>query len=99
MLARRPPHGQIGYGTEACAIGAIGIGLSHRPTAFRLARVCFQLPHPRFMALSRIASAYAPAALGFEADYVMANPPVNISEWWNGRLEGDPLRAAAIGSR
>ncbi len=24
------------------------------------------------------------------ADYVMANPPFNISEWWNGKLEGDP---------
>jgi type I restriction-modification system DNA methylase subunit len=25
------------------------------------------------------------------ADYVMANPPFNISEWWgDGRLEGDP---------
>ena len=20
----------------------------------------------------------------------MANPPFNISEWWDGRLEGDP---------
>jgi type I restriction enzyme M protein len=24
------------------------------------------------------------------ADYVMANPPFNMSEWWDGRLEGDP---------
>ena len=24
------------------------------------------------------------------ADYVMANPPFNISEWWDGRLDGDP---------
>jgi type I restriction enzyme M protein len=24
------------------------------------------------------------------ADFVMANPPFNISEWWDGRLEGDP---------
>ena len=24
------------------------------------------------------------------ADFVMANPPFNISEWWNGKLEGDP---------
>jgi type I restriction enzyme M protein len=24
------------------------------------------------------------------ADYVMANPPFNISEWWDGKLEGDP---------
>jgi type I restriction enzyme M protein len=24
------------------------------------------------------------------ADYVMANPPFNVSEWWDGRLEGDP---------
>ncbi len=24
------------------------------------------------------------------ADYVMANPPFNISEWWDGRLEGAP---------
>ena len=23
------------------------------------------------------------------ADYVMANPPFNISEWWDGKLEGD----------
>lgn len=24
------------------------------------------------------------------ADFVMANPPFNIKEWWDGRLEGDP---------
>lgn len=24
------------------------------------------------------------------ADYVMANPPFNMKEWWNGKLEGDP---------
>jgi type I restriction enzyme M protein len=24
------------------------------------------------------------------ADYVMANPPFNISEWWDAKLEGDP---------
>ena len=24
------------------------------------------------------------------ADYVMANPPFNIKEWWNAKLEGDP---------
>jgi type I restriction enzyme M protein len=24
------------------------------------------------------------------ADYVMANPPFNVSDWWNERLEGDP---------
>jgi type I restriction enzyme M protein len=23
------------------------------------------------------------------ADYIMANPPFNISEWWNGKLAGD----------
>ena len=24
------------------------------------------------------------------ADYVMANPPFNMSEWWDAKLEGDP---------
>lgn len=24
------------------------------------------------------------------ADYVMANPPFNVKEWWDGKLEGDP---------
>ena len=24
------------------------------------------------------------------ADYVMANPPFNISDWWDAKLEGDP---------
>lgn len=24
------------------------------------------------------------------ADYVMANPPFNMKEWWEGKLEGDP---------
>ena len=24
------------------------------------------------------------------ADFVMANPPFNIKEWWDGKLEGDP---------
>ena len=25
------------------------------------------------------------------ADYVLANPPFNVSDWWNEKLEGDPL--------
>lgn len=24
------------------------------------------------------------------ADFVMANPPFNVKEWWDGKLEGDP---------
>jgi len=24
------------------------------------------------------------------ADYIRVNPPFNISDWWHGRLEGDP---------
>ncbi|MFC3146444.1 type I restriction-modification system subunit M [Piscinibacterium candidicorallinum] len=24
------------------------------------------------------------------ADYILANPPFNISDWWNAKLEGDP---------
>ena len=24
------------------------------------------------------------------ADFVMANPPFNVKEWWHGKLEGDP---------
>lgn len=24
------------------------------------------------------------------ADFVMANPPFDISDWWDGKLEGDP---------
>jgi type I restriction enzyme M protein len=24
------------------------------------------------------------------ADFILANPPFNISDWWNGSLEGDP---------
>lgn len=24
------------------------------------------------------------------ADFVLANPPFNISDWWHGSLEGDP---------
>ena len=30
------------------------------------------------------------------ADYVMANPPFNISEWWDGKLEGDPRWAYGV---
>ena len=24
------------------------------------------------------------------ADFILANPPFNISDWWHGSLEGDP---------
>jgi type I restriction enzyme M protein len=24
------------------------------------------------------------------ADFIMANPPFNVSDWWHGKLEGDP---------
>jgi type I restriction enzyme M protein len=28
--------------------------------------------------------------LDLRADYVLANPPFNVSDWWNEKLEGDP---------
>ena len=30
------------------------------------------------------------------ADYVMANPPFNMSEWWSGKLEDDPRWAYGV---
>lgn len=24
------------------------------------------------------------------ADFILANPPFNVSDWWHGRLKGDP---------
>ncbi len=30
------------------------------------------------------------------ADFVMANPPFNIKEWWGGKLEGDATRAIIL---
>lgn len=27
---------------------------------------------------------------GLRADFVLANPPFNVSDWWHGSLEGDP---------
>jgi len=34
--------------------------------------------------------ASTPSSNDSRADIVMANPPFNISEWWDGRLECDP---------
>ena len=74
---------------HGCTIGDIMVfGQESNPTTWRLAAMN--------MAIRGIDFGKEPADTftrdqhpDLRADFVMANPPFNIKEWWDGKLEGD----------
>ena len=73
-------------------IGAISVyGQESNPTTWRLAAMNMAIRGIDFNFGKQPADTFlSDQHPDLRADYVMANPPFNISEWWDGRLEGDP---------
>lgn len=73
-------------------LGAISVyGQESNPTTWRLAAMNMAIRGIDFNFGKQPADTFlSDQHPDLRADYVMANPPFNISEWWDGRLEGDP---------
>ncbi len=73
-------------------LGAISVyGQESNPTTWRLAAMNMAIRGIDFNFGKQPADTFLfDQHRDLRADYVMANPPFNISEWWDGRLEGDP---------
>ncbi len=69
-------------------IGQISIyGQESNPTTWRLAAMNMAIRGLDFNFGKQPADSFLSDQ---HADFVMANPPFNMSEWWDGKLEGDP---------
>jgi type I restriction enzyme M protein len=73
-------------------LGAISVyGQESNPTTWRLAAMNMAIRGIDFNFGKQPADTFLnDQHPDLRADTVMANPPFNISEWWDGRLEGDP---------
>jgi type I restriction enzyme M protein len=73
-------------------LGNISVyGQESNPTTWRLAAMNMAIRGIDFNFGKEPANSFtADQHPDLRADYVMANPPFNISEWWDGKLEGDP---------
>ncbi|WP_116807359.1 type I restriction-modification system subunit M [Steroidobacter cummioxidans] len=73
-------------------IGELSVyGQESNPTTWRLAAMNMAIRGIDFNFGKQPADAFlSDQHPDLRADYVMANPPFNMSEWWDGRLEGDP---------
>jgi Type I restriction-modification system methyltransferase subunit len=73
-------------------LGAISVyGQESNPTTWRLAAMNMAIRGIDFNFGKQPADTFLnDQHPDLRADYVMANPPFNMSEWWDGKLEGDP---------
>jgi type I restriction enzyme M protein len=73
-------------------IGQISIyGQESNPTTWRLAAMNMAIRGLDFNFGKQPADSFLnDQHPDLRADFVMANPPFNMSEWWDGKLEGDP---------
>lgn len=73
-------------------LGAISVyGQESNPTTWRLAAMNMAIRGIDFNFGKQPADTFlSDQHPDLRADYVMANPPFNVSEWWDGKLEGDP---------
>lgn len=66
-------------------------GQESNPTTWRLAAMNMAIRGIEFDFGKEPASSFTnDQHPDLRADYVMANPPFNMSEWWDAKLEGDP---------
>ncbi len=69
-------------------IGDVSVyGQESNPTTWRLAAMNMAIRGIDFNFGKQPANSFTN---DLRADYVMANPPFNMKEWWDGKLEGDP---------
>lgn len=73
-------------------IGDISVyGQESNPTTWRLAAMNMAIRGIDFNFGTEPANSFTnDQHPDLRADYVMANPPFNMKEWWDGKLEGDP---------
>ena len=73
-------------------IGDISVyGQESNPTTWRLAAMNMAIRGIDFNFGKESANSFTnDQHPDLKADYVMANPPFNIKEWWDAKLEGDP---------
>jgi type I restriction enzyme M protein len=73
-------------------IGDVSVyGQESNPTTWRLAAMNMAIRGIDFNFGKQPANSFtSDAHPDLRADYVMANPPFNMKEWWDGKLEGDP---------
>ena len=73
-------------------LGAISVyGQESNPTTWRLAAMNMAIRGIDFNFGKQPADTFLnDQHPDLRADYVMANPPFNMGEWWDGKLEGDP---------
>lgn len=84
--------GKVSKGTRNKASGQISVyGQESNPTTWKLAAMNMAIRGIDF----NFGGGHADTLLNdlhpdLRADYVMANPPFNMKEWWNAKLENDP---------
>jgi type I restriction enzyme M protein len=84
--------GKVAQGTGNKASGQISVyGQESNPTTWKLAAMNMAIRGIDF----NFGGGHADTLLNdlhpdLRADYVMANPPFNMKEWWNAKLEKDP---------
>lgn len=73
-------------------IGNISVyGQESNPTTWRLAAMNMAIRGIDFNFGKQPADSFlSDQHPDLRADFVMANPPFNVKEWWDGKLEGDP---------
>lgn len=73
-------------------LGDVSIyGQESNPTTWRLAAMNLAIRGIDFNLGREPADTFTRNQHGdLRADYILANPPFNISDWWHGSLEGDP---------
>lgn len=73
-------------------IGDVSIyGQEANPTTWRLAAMNLALRGIDFKLGNEPADTFTrDQHPDLRADFILANPPFNVSDWWHGRLEGDP---------
>ncbi len=91
--ARRPAH-RVNAGASINHGGTIGdimvFGQESNPTTWRLAAMNMAIRGIDFDFGKEPADTFTrDQHPDLRADFVMANPPFNIKEWWDGKLEGD----------
>lgn len=84
--------GKVAQGTSNKASSQISVyGQESNPTTWKLAAMNMAIRGIDF----NFGGGHADTLLNdlhpdLRADYVMANPPFNMKEWWNAKLENDP---------
>jgi type I restriction enzyme M protein len=72
-------------------IGDVSVyGQESNPTTWRLAAMNLAIRGIDFNLGREPADTFINQHADLRADFILANPPFNISEWWHGSLEGDP---------